>query len=79
MPATRPFLPDALHGIAPWIAATAALVIAVIMLSQFIDTLHVSIQRGEALRSAQYQPDTRAADAVTHMADSGERSQSGSR
>ena len=56
MSAPRPFLPDALHGIAPWIAATAALLMAVVILSQFIDTLHLSIQRGQELRSSQYEP-----------------------
>ncbi len=79
MSAPRPFLPDALHGIAPWIAATAALLMAVVILSQFIDTLHLSIQRGQELRSSQYEPSTRDLNVVAHMADSGDRSPAGSR
>ena len=79
MSAPRPFLPDALHGIAPWIAATAALLMAVVILSQFIDTLHVSIRRGEALRSSIQAHNSPAPHVSTYLADSGKHSQSGDR
>ena len=79
MSAPRPYLPDALQSIAPWIAATAALLVAIVILSQFIDTLHVSIQRGEALRSTFQAQNIRAAPALMHLADSATRSQTGSR
>jgi hypothetical protein len=52
MSPSKPHLSDAVHTIAPWIAATAACLLAAILLSQFIDTLHLSMQRGEALRAA---------------------------
>ncbi len=79
MSAPKPYLPDALQSIAPWIAATAALLVAIMILSQFIDTLHVSIRRGEALRSTFQAQNIRAAPAVIHLADSGTRSQAGNR
>lgn len=42
---------QSLQSIAPWIGATAALLVALVLLVQFIDTLHLSIARGEALRA----------------------------
>ncbi len=77
MSAPRPYLPDALKGMAPWIAATAALLMSVVILSQFIDTLHESIRRGEALRSTFQAQNSHVADAVIRLADYDERSQPG--
>ena len=79
MSAPRPYLPDALLSIAPWIAATAALLIAVVTLSQFIDTLHVSIRRGEALRSTFQVQSSHPPDAVVYLADSGKPTQAGNK
>ncbi|MCB2002937.1 MAG: hypothetical protein R3E92_19515 [Burkholderiaceae bacterium] len=56
MPTTRPYWPQALRTIAPWISATIAVLAAAVLLSQFIDTLHLSIERGQALRKAQAAP-----------------------
>jgi hypothetical protein len=56
MPANRLSRPQAWRTIAPWISASVAALTAAVLLSQFIDTLHVSIQRGEALRAAQAAP-----------------------
>ncbi len=64
MPQTRPSWPQALRTIAPWISATVAVLAAAVLLSQFIDTLHLSIERGEALRRAQAAPATIEAPAT---------------
>ncbi|MCZ4316987.1 hypothetical protein O4H66_26595 [Comamonadaceae bacterium G21597-S1] len=56
MPTTRPYWPQAMRTIAPWISATMAVLAAAVLLSQFIDTLHLSIERGQALRQAQAAP-----------------------
>ena len=79
MSATTPQLPQAIRVIAPWISATAALLMAVVILSQFIDTLHVSIRRGEALRSSIQAHNSPAPHVSTYLADSGKHSQSGDR
>lgn len=56
MPTNRSPSQPPLLAIAPWIGATAALLVALVLLVQFIDTLHLSIARGEALRAAQSAP-----------------------
>ena len=75
MSAPTPYLPDALQSNAPWIAATAAILMAVVILSQFIDTLHVSIRRGEAFRSIIQAQNIGAPNVVMVLADSGKPSQ----
>ncbi len=52
MAASTPFWPEFLRTVAPWMVATAATLAAFLILSMFIDTLHFSMQRGDALRAA---------------------------
>jgi hypothetical protein len=47
----RTLWPESLRSIAPWIVATVACLLASIILSNFIATLHLSIERGEKLRA----------------------------
>lgn len=53
MSETRYFRSDTLLALAPWIIATAACVLVFVLLSQFVDTLHGQMQRGQALRAGQ--------------------------
>ena len=51
--ATPPsFWPESWQTVAPWLLATAATVAACVILSLFVDTLHQSIRRGDAIRAA---------------------------
>jgi hypothetical protein len=52
MPKAIEPVPEAVRTIMPWVVATAACLLASVILSSFIDTLHLSIQRGEAMRKA---------------------------
>lgn len=52
MAASTSFWPDSMRTIAPWLLATAATLAAFVILSMFIDTLHMSMQRGVTLRAA---------------------------
>lgn len=70
MPTTRDRLPEALQTILPWIAAGAACLIAFVILSNFIDTLQLSIQRGEALRESLALQETTRSNVTTQLADS---------
>lgn len=49
-------MPESLRNAAPWIGAAAAALLAALFLSMFIDMLHLSIERGHALRKAQSAP-----------------------
>ncbi len=69
MPTTRDRVPEALHTIVPWILSAAACLIASVILSSFIDTLHLSIRRGESLRETLAQQDSTRSNATTQMAD----------
>lgn len=69
MPTTRARIPEALHTIVPWILSAAACLIALVILSSFIDTLHLSIRRGETLREVLAQQDATRSNATTQMAD----------
>lgn len=64
-------LSEALRTILPWITAGAAFLIAAVILSSFIDTLQLSIQRGDALREALAQQQTTRGMATTQMVDAG--------
>ncbi len=44
---------DTAMTLVPWIVATASCVLSFVLLAQFIDTLHVQMQRGQALRAGQ--------------------------
>ncbi len=70
---TNSNLPAGLRAIAPWIGATVALLIAVVILSRFIDTLHVSIQHGQDLRAGIHATATTDSNTDVHMADAGAR------
>ncbi len=58
MVASTPLWPESLRTVAPWLLATTAALVACVILSMFIDTLHLSMRRGEALRLALAQMDT---------------------
>ena len=45
------FRSDTAITLAPWIVATAACVLAFVLLAHFIDTLHFQMQRGQALQA----------------------------
>lgn len=75
MPARHYFRSGTFVALAPWIVSAAACVLAFVLLAQFIDTLHVQMQRGQALRSgqstsvaAQSDADDRVADTRTQLA-----------
>lgn|GEM_PF-2405206 len=72
---TNPDPSETLRAVAPWIGATMALLIAVVILSNFIDTLHVSIQRGQDLRAGVHASATADRNTDVHMADAGTRQQ----
>ena len=69
MPTTRDHLPEAARTILPWITAGAACLIALVLLSQFIDTLQLSIQQGEALRESLELQESARSKVTTQMAD----------
>lgn len=60
--------PESLRTVAPWLLATAATLAAFVILSMFIDTLHLSVQRGAALRTALAAQGTTPPVPDTHMA-----------
>ena len=66
---TNPSLPAGLRKVAPWIGATIALLVAAVILSRFIDTLQVSIQRGQDLRAGVHATATTDSNTELHMAD----------
>ncbi len=70
-----PHWPSFLHTIAPWIGATAALLIAVVLLARFVDVLHLSIARGEALRATLAAQSTDVAPRTIRLADTGTQPQ----
>ncbi len=53
MPARSYFRSDTALALAPWILAAVACVLAFVLLAKFIDTLHMQMQRGQALRAGQ--------------------------
>lgn len=69
MPTTRDHLPDALKTILPWIIAGIACLIASVLLASFIDTLQLSMRRGEAMREALALQETARSNATTQLAD----------
>jgi hypothetical protein len=71
----HPNLSETWRAVTPWIGATMALLIATVILSNFIDTLHVSIQRGQDLRAGIYTSATDDRNADIRLADVGTRKQ----
>jgi hypothetical protein len=75
MPAIRFQWQHSLRSIAPWIGATAALLVALVLMVQFIDTLHLSIARGEALRATLAATATATPSDAIQFAGTGQRPQ----
>jgi hypothetical protein len=75
VPQINPNSSATLRAIGPWIGATAALLVAAILLLRFIDTLHVSIQRGQDLRAGIHTSATDDRNADIRLADVGTRKQ----
>lgn len=71
MPARHYFRSGTLVAIAPWAIASVACVLAFVILAQFIDTLDVQMQRGQALRSGQSTPVVAKSDAPDRVGDDG--------
>lgn len=71
MAAPTSFRPGSLRTIAPWLLATAAVLAAFVILSMFIDTLHLSMQRGDALRATLATQGTTTLGSDTRAAPSG--------
>lgn len=72
MPATHHTLwPETLRSIAPWVVATVACLLAAIILTHFIATLHLSMARGEQLRATLAASETTTAAAGARKPDAG--------
>lgn len=69
MPTPHYFRSETLVALAPWIASAAACVLALVLLSQFIDTLHGQIQRGQALRAGESTLDVRQSGVQDRVVD----------
>ncbi len=66
MPKAIERVPEAVRTIMPWAVATVACLLASVILSSFIDTLHLSIQHGEAMREAPALHDASRGSATLH-------------
>lgn len=69
MQPTKPYPSKTVRVMARWIGVAAALLVAAIILLRFIDTLHVSIQRGQDLRAGVYTSATTDHNADIRLAD----------
>ncbi len=67
------FRSDTAIALAPWIIATAACIVSFVLLTQFIDTLHSQMQRGQALRARPSAPAIAQIDVPEPITDDGQK------